>query len=40
MMNKLPRINPHDPTQIVFGSNGRGFCSARWPKPGARSRRP
>ncbi len=25
-------FNPFDPTQLVFGSNGRGFFQARWPK--------
>ena len=33
MMNKFPPLNPHDPTHIVFSSNGRGFWTARWPKP-------
>jgi len=25
-------INPHDPEQLVFGTHGRGFFVARWPK--------
>ncbi len=25
-------INPHDPEQIVFGTSGRGFFTARWPR--------
>lgn len=25
-------FNPHDPEQIVFGTQGRGFFTARWPR--------
>ncbi|MDQ3814836.1 MAG: hypothetical protein M3347_12910, partial [Armatimonadota bacterium] len=25
-------FNPHDPEQLIFGSNGRGFFTTRWPK--------
>ncbi len=24
-------FNPHDPTQLVWGANGRGFWTTRWP---------
>jgi hypothetical protein len=34
------RFNPHDTEHLVFGSNGRGFWTARWPRhfrpPGSR----
>jgi hypothetical protein len=25
-------FNPHDPTQLIWGANGRGFWTARWPR--------
>ena len=25
-------FNPHDPEQLIFGTQGRGFFATRWPR--------
>jgi hypothetical protein len=32
LRGKVIAINPHDPEQLVFGSEGRGYFVTRWPK--------
>jgi photosystem II stability/assembly factor-like uncharacterized protein len=32
LRGKVLAINPHDPEQLIFGSEGRGYFVARWPK--------